>query len=738
MTSVLERLRAALAPSILVEREIARGGMGVVLLGRDILLDRPLAIKLLKPELTTATAAERFLREARHAAGLRHPNVVLVHHAGEADGLLYYTMDYVPGETLAARLETGSLTPGAVVRLGVDILAALDAAHRHGLIHRDVKPSNIFLDRDRALLGDFGVAYALDTSATALTQPGHPVGTLAYISPEQLRDQPVTERTDIYAVGLVLYEAASGHRWQPITDPARGDWSSVPRHLRKPIRHALCLEPKDRWPNVIQFADALASAERRSRARWIIGATAAVGTAGFLLATYAFRDTAPSDGENLRDLAVFPFMTVGLTDSSLGPRLAALTGWSLEQVQGLTLAPRQLAFRAWRGSDRPPALRLQAMTGERTRSRYGVWAVVRPRGDQLEVQLSVVGAEGDPAFEGTVTGPARDPAALADSVARVLTRAVFARSDRQGRQADALARVKPEAVDQFLLGEEAFARDAWLTAERHYLRAFQLDSTFVLAGWRLGNARRWLPLRTGAPYPPGLLELFKDYRESVPPVDRHLIEAQYQPSGAPRFQRYEQALLVAGDDPYAALLYGDELFHRGPLAGRPLRDAVRMLERAVAIDSTLAPAWEHLAWALIRLGNGERAGAALTQLERWAAPAGESEIHVPTFLRMAYAFRFGGPGARDQAVGTLSRSPTRWPLPRAARRPSTFLPLRPYLPRRSLPRLSRPTSARAASSLEVLLWSPSADPPPASSRSTRPWGSSPIPTRRDSRPRSGG
>ena len=109
---MLDRLRAALAPGIAVERELARGGMGIVALGRDTLLDRPVAIKVLKPELATATSSERFLREARHAASLRHPNVVQVHHAGEADGLLYYTMDYVTGPTLAGWLRaTGVLSP---------------------------------------------------------------------------------------------------------------------------------------------------------------------------------------------------------------------------------------------------------------------------------------------------------------------------------------------------------------------------------------------------------------------------------------------------------------------------------------------------------------------------------------------------------------------------------------------------------------------------------------------------
>jgi tRNA A-37 threonylcarbamoyl transferase component Bud32/tetratricopeptide (TPR) repeat protein len=652
---VLDRLRAALTPGIAVEREIARGGMGIVFLGRDTLLDRPVAIKVLKPELATATSSERFLREARHAARLRHPNVVRVHHAGEADGLLYFTMDYVTGETLAARLDRGRLPAREVVRLGLDLLAALGAAHRQKLIHRDVKPSNIFLDRGRALLGDFGVAYALDTSSTELTRPGQPVGTLAYISPEQLRDQPVTERTDVYAVGLVLYEAATGRRWPPVTQPSRGDWTLVPRHLRSPIRRALAVEPEDRWAHAGVFTEALASAERRWWLRAGAGTLAVAGIAGALLAAIFWNGRASDTGIE-RDLAVFPFTAAGVADSVLGRHLAGLTGWSLEQVQGLTLVPRQTAFRAWRGSDLPPQRRLVALTGARTSSRYGAWALVRPRGELLEVQVRVVDTAGTPVFESTVAGPAAYPAALADSVARVITRGVFAHYDRRERRSAILASVHPEAVAEFLSGEEALARDAWMTAERHYDRAFQLDSGFVLAAWRLGNVRRWLPLRHGATYPPGFFELYQRHAERVPPADARLIEAQFQRSDAARFEHFDRALLVAGDDPYAPLLYGDELFHRGPLANRPMRDAMDMLQRAIETDSTLAPAWEHLAWALVRSGEAERAGVALAHLERWAPREAGEGIHVPDFIRMAYVFRFGDAKAQGEVAGGLGQS----------------------------------------------------------------------------------
>lgn len=662
MASLLERLRAALAPGIVVERKLGDGAMGEVYLGHDVMLDRPVAIKVLKPERATAVAAERFAREARSVAGLRHPNLVRVHHAGEVDGLPYYTMDYVAGETLAAWLAGGHLSASQVVRLGLELLAALGAAHAKGLVHRDVKPSNIFFAGERVLLGDFGIAHAMDSSLTALTQPGSPVGTLAYISPEQLHDGEVTTRTDIYAVGLVLYEAATGQRWPPLSDPSKGDWSRVPKHLREPIRHALQFEPRDRWPDAAAFAAALADADawakRRARLRtaWASGAA---GAAGLALLLILERSCGEGSGSKpaMRDLVIFPFATAGLADSTIGPRLAGATGWAFERLEGLTLVPRQIAFRIWRTSDLPPARRLAELTGERTRSRHGVWAIVRPRGTQLDVHLSVVDGRGGPVFEGSVAGDSLDLLALGDKVVFTLLQAVVARADPRFRKAEALSHVAPAALNEFFLGEEAFAQDAWLTAERHYLRALRLDTTFVLAGWRLGNARRWMPLRTEPPYPPGLFDLFQANPQRLPEVDRYLIEAQFRPSGAPRFERYEQAIRVAGDDPNAALLYGDELFHRGPLAGRPLQEAVRLLERAVAIDSTLAPAWEHLAWALIRLGEAEGAQAALAQLQRWAGPPEESEIYLPMFLRMAYELRFGPPASEAQVQATLGRIP---------------------------------------------------------------------------------
>jgi len=206
MPSLLDRLQEALAPDYMVEGTIASGGMGTVFLGRDQRLNRPVAIKTLRQEIATAVAVQRFIQEAQHLARLNHPNVVRVHDAGEAGDLVYYVMDYVEGETLDTRIKRSPLSLTETQELGRELLSALALAHRNGIVHRDIKPSNIFLSDGRSMLADFGIAHTLDKS-TALTQTGQLIGTPAYMAPEQFAGGTITPRTDLYAVGLVLFEA---------------------------------------------------------------------------------------------------------------------------------------------------------------------------------------------------------------------------------------------------------------------------------------------------------------------------------------------------------------------------------------------------------------------------------------------------------------------------------------------------------------------------------------------------
>jgi hypothetical protein len=208
----LEILRPRFAAQYLLERELGRGGMGVVFLARELSLDRMVAIKLLPPTLATDPAIrERFLREARTAAQLSHPNIVPIYRADTADELVYFAMGFVDGETLAERLASrGPLPPAEAVRILREVAWALAYAHARGVVHRDVKPENIMLERGtgRVTVTDFGIAR--DVRASALTADGMVMGSVHYMSPEQVAGTDIDGRSDLYALGVVAFQLLSG------------------------------------------------------------------------------------------------------------------------------------------------------------------------------------------------------------------------------------------------------------------------------------------------------------------------------------------------------------------------------------------------------------------------------------------------------------------------------------------------------------------------------------------------
>lgn len=207
-------LEAALAGRFELLRELGRGGMGLVYLAREQSLDREVALKVLPPDLAQrGDLKARFLREARTAAQLSHPNIVPVHAADEVQGFAYFAMGYVDGETLTQRIAArGRLGPAEVVRVLRDTAWALAYAHARGVVHRDVKPENIMLERGtgRVMVADFGIARRQHEAS--LTQDGEMLGTVHYMSPELIAGGAVDGRSDLYALGVVGYRLLSGDR----------------------------------------------------------------------------------------------------------------------------------------------------------------------------------------------------------------------------------------------------------------------------------------------------------------------------------------------------------------------------------------------------------------------------------------------------------------------------------------------------------------------------------------------
>ncbi len=235
---------AELAPGSLVagyriEGVIGRGGMGVVYRATQLSLDRPVAVKVIAPELAgDITFRERFKRESRIAASMEHPNVIPVYEAGEGDGLLYLSMRYIEGTDLKALLEAdGTLEPTRAARLLAQVAAALAAAHRRDLMHRDVKPANVLVDREdgreHAYLTDFGIARHV-AATTALTATGSVVGTLDYLAPERIVDGGGDARADVYALGCVLFQVLTGS----VPYPRDHDAAKMYAHLNAPVPDA--------------------------------------------------------------------------------------------------------------------------------------------------------------------------------------------------------------------------------------------------------------------------------------------------------------------------------------------------------------------------------------------------------------------------------------------------------------------------------------------------------------------
>jgi serine/threonine-protein kinase len=711
----LDAIRDALGDRYRVEREIGHGGMATVYLAQDLKHDRPVAIKVLRPELTAALGRERFLREIRIAAKLNHPHILTLHDSGDAGGFLYYVMPYVEGESLQERLAREKQLPvEEALRIVREVAAALTYAHARDVLHRDIKPANILLSGGFALVADFGLARAITRakSSTVITKSGLAVGSPAYMSPEQgAGETELDGRSDVYSLGCVLYELLAGdppfsasnpaallarHAAAPVP-PIRVLRPSVPPGVARALERALEKAPADRFRSAEELAEALADPlgpsptsavaplPARSRARRLAALVAGGAAVATALVFALSRLPGPErdrdaglDGPVPRRLAVLYFDDHS-PDRSLGYLASGLTE-SLIQELG-SVAAIQVVSRNGVKPFRAAPVRMDSLVGA-LRVGTVVEGSVQRSNDRIRVMVQMIDAATNTHLESASVERDTDEVFLlgndlAHEVAKLLQRRIgrvirvreTTAATRSARALELVFRADQARDD----AEAAAAGHDTLSAARSIALLRTADS--LLEGAERAD-RRWL----GPVLARGWVALDAALRQSGVARDRASQRA---------VEHAERALSGEPGNAAALELRGTTLYHRAarlPVgdAGfdRLLGSAQADLERAVALDSTLATAWGTL--GRVRVARGEVAAAeedarAAFAMDAYLKDAPDILVSLYSgFLisdSLAGSWRWCERGARDYPsdprfiecrLTLLAEDPSRPPDPRLA------------------------------------------------------------------------
>ena len=628
----LETLTFALKDRYRVERMLGRGGMATVFLAHDLRHERDVAIKVLHPELAASLGAERFEREIKVAAKLQHPHILTLYDSGAADGLLFYVMPFVQGESLRDKLDREQMLPvEEALTITLEVADALGHAHSLGIVHRDIKPENIMLSGGHALVADFGIARALtgDAREQKLTQTGTSIGTPLYMSPEQAAGDEVGATADLYSLGCVTYEMLTGappftganaraimaRHTMEMVPSVRVVRDTVPEEMEDAIFAVLSKVPADRPKTAAQFAELITGgagttttrrvaarsrmttarsgpqAAFKRRPRWLVPAAVAATLAAAAIGAWQLMKPAAGSGAGGLDrtrLAVLYFDDLS-QDHSLGYLADGLTEGLIGALArgDLNVVPRSGAalYRGSPVSDDSVARGLQAGTLVR--------GSVEPRGANVRVQYRLVeGASGSDISRGSFEMPAANAMAIVDSLVEQVARTVRTELGAELRRRE--QRQQTRSPDAWVLvqraerlhkqGDSAAAQGDTIAFATFYERA---DSQAAQAEALDG---RWLSpivLRAGLSY--GRSRAYFEPGAVRPWVQQGLAHV-------------ERALAIDREDPDALALRGTMRYWSFLVGVEPnsvradslLASARRDLETAVRIDPRQAGAWATL------------------------------------------------------------------------------------------------------------------------------------------------
>ncbi|HEY7232732.1 MAG TPA: protein kinase [Gemmatimonadaceae bacterium] len=734
MLQGLEELEEQLAGRYVIERELGRGGMATVYVARDLRHPRSVAIKVLRSELASSIAADRFRSEIGIATALSHPHIVPVFDSGGAGDRLFYVMPYIEGDTLRQRLKReGKLPVADALQLTREVADALAYAHGQGIIHRDIKPENILLVAGHAVVTDFGIARAIaQASEMRLTGTGISIGTPQYMSPEQaVGDSNVDARSDLYSLGCVLFEMLAGgpphdgdtpreviaSKFQGRPKSVTALRPEVPPAIDQALAKVLAPDPAERYATAAEFGQALGRPSRTVRARqfvstrprWTVAlgtlAVVAVAAVGAALLSARRSPVVASDGR--LGIAILPFRATVPDAAQWTEAIPDLLATALDGTPGLRIADPWALWRGLRAKPNDAARSPDPAEGERlarqARACCYVLGSVAQFQPLVEVAIRIYRlGSSEPWSTFSLSGSPDSVPALVQRVSVELIRRLSV--DRPGLVSSSVVHLtdSPEALKAWLRARDYQRRGLVDSADASITRALALDSNFALALVDASTIRSWLSFSRGQQYS-GLRELAERavrLSDSLPERQRlraRAMLASIETRGADAADALERILTLDSLDLQAWTHLGYVRNAYGWQYGATDKDARDAMEHALRLDSTDVPTVVNRAHLALATNNLVDVDRELDRVRRLDTTTG---LARGTLLAIR-AVRVDDAGFPSVAEAMTTAAPSDWI--------ATYRVLRDYRPdraellsERTLRRTSAPVARIAAGALVQL------------------------------------